>query len=70
MVDGYDYPSSNAKNCAEAADQLGHGVIVTAGTSITAAWLIEDNDGTEFMADALEAAERMKKNLTRYFTVL
>lgn len=70
MVDGYDYPNSNAKNCAEAADQLGHGVIVTAGTSITAAWLIEDNDGTEFMADALEAAERMKKNLTRYFTVL
>lgn len=70
MVDGYDYPNANAKNCAEAADKLGHGVVVCGGTSITAAWQIAENDGTDYVADAKEAADRMKKNLTRYFTVL
>ncbi len=70
LVDGYDYPNANAKNCAEAVDKLGHGAVICGGTSITAAWLAEENDGTEYVADAQEAAERMKKNLTRYFTVL
>jgi len=70
MVDGYDYPNANAKNCAEAADKLGHGVVVCGGTSITAAWQIAENDGTDYVTDAKEAADRMKKNLTRYFTVL
>lgn len=70
MVDGYDYPNANAKNCAEAADPLGHGVVVCGGTAITAAWQIAENDGREYVEDALEAALRMKKNLARYFTVL
>lgn len=70
MVDGYDYPNANAKNCAEAADKLGHGVVVCGGTSITAAWQIAENDGTDYVTDAKDAADRMKKNLTRYFTVL
>ncbi len=70
LEDGYDYPNANAKNCAEAADKLGHGVAVCGGTSITAAWQAEENDGTEYVEDAVEAALRMKKNLARYFTVL
>ncbi len=70
LVDGFDYPNANAKNCAEAVDKLGHGAVICAGASVTAAWLAEENDGTDYVADAKEAAERMKKNLTRYFTVL
>ena len=70
LVDGYDYPSANAKNCAAAADKLGHGVIVCSGTAISSAWQIEDRDGTEYLEDARQAAERMKKNLGRYFTIL
>lgn len=70
LVDGYDYSGANAKNCAEAFDKYGHGAVVCAGSSITAAWLIQENDGTTYVDDAKEAAERMKKNLTRYFTVL
>lgn len=70
LVDGFDYPNANAKNCAEAVDKVGHGAVICAGTSITAAWLAAENDGTEFVADAKEAADRMKKNLARYFTVL
>ncbi len=70
LVDGYDYPNANAKNCAEAVDKLGHGAVICGGCSVTAAWIAAENDGLNYVADAKEAAERMKKNLTRYFTVL
>ena len=70
LVDGYDYSGANAKNCSDAFDKFGHGAVVCAGGSVTAAWQIAENDGTEYVNDAREAAERMKKNLTRYFTVL
>lgn len=70
LVDGYDYPNANAKNCAAAADKLGHGMIVCGGTQITAAWKAADNDGLDYLQDAKEAAERMKKNITSYFTIL
>ena len=70
LVDDFDSPSANAKNCAEAVDKFGHGAVICVGSSITAAWRLNENDGTDFAADALEATERIKKNLTRYFTVL
>ena len=70
LVDGYDYSGANAKNCADAFDKFGHGAVVCAGASITNAWQIMENDGRDYINDALEAAERMKKNLTRYVTVL
>lgn len=70
LVDGYDYPNANAKNCAEAMDGLGHGGIVCGGTQITAAWKNADGEEREYLMYAREAAERMKKNLSRYFSVL
>lgn len=70
LLDGYDYPNANAKNCSYAFDKLGHGAAACAGTSVTAAWKAEDTDGTDHAALALQAAERMKKNITRYITVL
>ena len=70
LVDGYDYSNANAKNCSYAFDKLGHGAIVCAGSSITCAWDSEKANGAEFVACAVEAAERMKKNLNRYVTIL
>jgi orotidine-5'-phosphate decarboxylase len=70
LVDGYDYPSGNAKNAAAAFDRFGHGAVVSAGPSITAAWKTAETDGTDYTVQALAAVERMKKNLTRYFTIL
>ena len=70
LVDGYDLPNANAKNCNLAFDKLGHGAVVCAGTGITAALNDETNDGVDYVARAVEAAERMKKNLLRYTTVL
>lgn len=70
LLDGYDYPNSNAKNCSYAFDRLGHGAVACAGSGITAAWMEEQVPDNEYVACALRAAERMKKNLTRYITVL
>ena len=70
LVDGYDYPNANAKNCANAFDKFGHGAAVCGGTGITCAWKNADSNGEDYRDHAKAAAERMKKNLTRYVTVL
>lgn len=70
LLDGYDYPNSNAKNCSYAFDKFGHGAAACAGSSITCAWKQAESDGQDFLDHAIAAAERMKKNLTRYVTVL
>ena len=70
LVDGYDYPNANAKNCSFAFDKFGHGAFVCSGEGITCAWKKEESDGSDHLVHARSAAERMKKNLSRYVTVL
>ena len=70
LAEGYDYPNANAKNCAQAFDKFGHGAVACAGSSISAAWRLAESDGSDYLAQATAAAERMKKNLTRYTAVL
>lgn len=70
LLDGYDYPNANAKNCSYAFDKLGHGAAACAGTSVTAAWLDTPGDAQEYISLAVEAAQRMKKNLNRYIVLL
>ena len=70
LVDGYDYSNANAKNCSVAFDSLGHGAVVCAGSSVTAAWRDENVDPRNYLESTLRAAERMRKNITRYITIL
>lgn len=70
LVDGYDYPNANAKNCSNAFDKYGHGAAVCAGSSITCAWKHNESDGTDWLVHSVSAVERMKKNLTRYISIL
>lgn len=70
LLDGADYPNANAKNCSNAFDKFGHGAAACVGTSVTCAWVQAESDGTDFVTHAVAAAERMKKNLTRYISVL
>ena len=70
LVDGLDYPSGNFKNCSYAFDRFGYGAVVSAGPSVTCAWMDVDSDGTDYRDQALQAADRMKKNLQRYVTIL
>ena len=68
LLDGYDYPNANAKNCSFAFDKLGHGAIACASESILNAW--QEGEAEDYLRLSVEAAQRMKKNLTRYITVL
>ena len=70
LVDGYDYSSANVKYCSNAFDPLGHGAVVCAGQGITGAWLESDCCEDMYLSLAIDAVERMKKNLTRYVTIL
>lgn len=71
LVDGLDYPSGNMKNCSLAFDRLGYGAAISAGPTVTAAWRdTEGSDGADYIEQALLAAERVKKNLQRYVTIL
>lgn len=70
LLDGFDYPNANAKNCSFAFDRFGHGAVVCGGMAITGAWKQTESDGRDFITPALAAADRMKKNLTRYVTIL
>lgn len=70
LVDGLDYPGANAKICAEAFDQLGHGAIACASTYVTGAWRDPKSTREKPVVLATNAAERLKKNLNRYVTIL
>ena len=70
LLDGYDYPNANAKNCSYAFDKFGHGAAVCTGGSICGAWKRAESNGSDYLEHAAAAVERMKKNLTRYVSVL
>ena len=70
LLDGYDYPNANAKNCSHAFDKFGHGAAACGGTAICCAWKDAESDGADHLEHARNMAERMKKNLTRYVAVL
>lgn len=69
LIDGYDSSNANAKNCAAAFDNLGHGAAVCVGSSITGAWQAEEGE-VSFTECAMQAVERAKKNIGRYISVL
>lgn len=70
LLDDMDYSCCNAKICSSAFDKFGHGAVVCAGPTVTSAWKQAESDGRDYLEQAVAAAERMKKNLTRYTTVL
>lgn len=70
LIDDMDYPNCNAKICSNAFDKFGHGAAACVGSSVLNAWKQTESDGTDYTVHALAAAERMKKNLTRYTTIL
>ena len=70
LLDGYDYPNANAKNCANAFDKFGHGAAACGGTGISCAWKQTESGDSDWLSHARAAADRMKKNLTRYVTIL
>lgn len=70
LVDGMDYPGGNGKICSFGFDKFGHGCAISVGPAVTAAWKEAESEGYDFAQQAVRAAERIRNNLTRYFTIL
>ena len=70
LVDGYSAVGANAKNCSYAFDQFGHGAVVCGGGAILRAWQQAESDGSDYLSQAELCVERMKRNLSRYITIL
>ena len=70
LVDGIDYPGGNGKTCSYGFDRFGHGCAMSVGPAITAAWTVECCDASNFAELAVQAAERIRNNMSRYVTIL
>lgn len=68
LVEGLEVSGANAKNCSYAFDKMGHGAVVCAEASILEAW--KEREDADYLAAAKDAADRIKRNLTRYVAVL
>ena len=68
LVDGYSAVGANAKNCGFAFDKLGHGAIVCLGSSVTSAW--KEDGGEDYLLAAVSSAQKARKRIERYVTVL
>ena len=66
LVDGFNAPGANAKNCGFAFDRLGHGALVCSD-GIVSAW--QTGESEDYFTAAKDALERMRHNLARYVTV-
>lgn len=70
LLDGYDAPRANAKNCSYCFNSYGWGGAVCSGGEISAAWQKDGGDGRDYLQKAVDAAQRMKRNLNRYITMV
>lgn len=70
LIDGADYPNASVKGCASGFDRMGYGAAICVGTDITGAWRQAGTDGADYAAQAVAAAERIKRNIGRYVTIL
>lgn len=70
LADGLDTASGNAKNASYAFDRLGRGAVVCAGAGVTCAWQENGTDGADYVEQAVQAAQRVQKNLTRYLQIV
>jgi len=68
LVEGVETTGANAKNCSYAFDRMGYGALVCAGSSVLGAW--KEKEAGDYLEAAKEASERLKRNLSRYVTVL
>ena len=70
LVPGYGAQGANGRDVQYAFDRYGYGAIVCAGRSILYAFRKAGADGADYQKFALEAAERMRSDITQYVRVL
>lgn len=66
LVDGLEASNANAKNASYAFDKMGYGALVC--SNLLTAWM--ENPENDPIEEVVNAAQRMKRNITTYVTVL
>lgn len=62
--------AGTARNVQFAFDRFGHGAVVSASRSILCAWQKTDSDGTDYLEHAIAAAQKMKRDISKFVVVL
>lgn len=70
LIPDYGTQGVAVKNVQFAFDRLGYGAVVCASQSILGAWRKQETDGADYAALALQAAEKMKKDIAKYVVVM
>ena len=70
LVPGYGAQGGTAKNVQFAFDRFGHGAIISASRSIICAWQKAESDGTDYLDHAKAAAEKMRRDISKFVVVL
>lgn len=68
LLEGLADQFSAGRVSFDAFGLLGHGALVCAGSLVLGAW--QEREDGDYLAAAKDAAERLKRNLTRYVTIL
>ena len=66
LVDGLEAGNANARNASFAFDNMGYGAMVC--SNLLTAWI--ENPANDPIGEVVAAAQRMKRNVTTYVTVL
>ena len=66
LVDGLEAGNANARNASFAFDNMGYGALVC--SNLLTAWI--ENPANDPVEEVVAAAQRMKRNVTTYVTVL
>lgn len=70
LVSGYGAQGGTAKSVSGAFDRLGRGAAVSASRSISGAWLKAETDGKDYVEKAVAAAEKMKRDIGKYVSIV
>ena len=70
LVSGYGAQGGTAKSVSGAFDRLGRGAAVSASRSISGAWLKAETDGKDYVEKAVAAAEKMKRDIGKYVSIM
>jgi len=70
LVPGYGAQGGTARDAQAAFDRFGRGALVCASRSILGAWKKNESDGSDYLAEARAAAEKMRSDLAAFVTVI
>lgn len=70
LASGFEAQNATAKGVSAAFDRLGRGAAVCVSEGVTGAWKKADTDGRDYVEKAVAAAEKIKKDLGKFITVM